>query len=164
MAVPRESCQVASQLRARLRQVPPGVAGERRGGRLVEMTRQEDPDGPQEKHERHDDKTHSVDHPGDQEPLLVLLQGQGRGRGGIRGSIVAAPCIADVSSQRREDGVRMVEHAYLHSGNRCSAWRSQQCACRRPHTAGGVGRPVPGWHPAAQPTPRPDLCLSGQRS
>lgn len=50
-----------------------GIPGERRGGRLVEMPHQEDPDCADKKHRCHDDKADPVNHPGNQEPLFILL-------------------------------------------------------------------------------------------
>lgn len=37
------------------------------------MAHQEDHDGADKKHGRHDNKADPVDHPGNQEPLLILL-------------------------------------------------------------------------------------------
>lgn len=54
-------------------QIHLGVPGERRGGRLVEMPHQEDPDGANKEHRCHDKKTDPVNHPGNKEPLFILL-------------------------------------------------------------------------------------------
>lgn len=50
-----------------------GIPGERHGGRLVEMPHQEDADRADKKHRCHDDKADPVNHPGNQEPLFILL-------------------------------------------------------------------------------------------
>lgn len=55
------------------REIPLGIPGEGRGGRLVEVAHQEDHDGADKEHGRHDNKADPVDHPGNQEPLLILL-------------------------------------------------------------------------------------------
>lgn len=54
-------------------QIHLGVPGERRGGRLVEMAHQEDPDRANKEHRCHDNETDPVNHPGNQEPLFILL-------------------------------------------------------------------------------------------
>lgn len=49
------------------------IPRERCGGRLVEMAHQEDPNCADEKHWSHDNEADPVDHPGNQEPLFILL-------------------------------------------------------------------------------------------
>lgn len=55
------------------REIPLRIPGKRWGGRLVEMAHQEDPDCADKKHQSHDNKADPVDHPGNQEPLFILL-------------------------------------------------------------------------------------------
>lgn len=55
------------------REITLGIPREGQGRRLVEMAHQEDADCADKKHRRHDNKADPVDHPGNQEPLLILL-------------------------------------------------------------------------------------------
>ncbi len=50
-----------------------GIVMERWGGRLIEVTHQEDPYGADKKHQRHDNEADPVDHTAHQEPLFILL-------------------------------------------------------------------------------------------
>lgn len=71
--------------RVSLGQVRLGVPGEGQGGRLVEVSHEEDADGAAEEEGGHDEEADAVDHPPHQDPLLVLLWAH------IEGALRACP-------------------------------------------------------------------------